>query len=227
MVSAVRRGAAVLRHPVAHDLLWLADASALRFDGERPAWATPGCLAQAPVVVRRASPTDPDLIPVGLRGATRSQRCAAHVAASNVLRVQTPEQVLSAWLRRGLAAHRPWPCLKALGTLAPALSRGPLPWGVTGGVGYMLASGVDVLRHDSDLDLLVRAPSPGDAGALRQAAAMLEGQPARVDVQVQTSAGAFALREWMRTGGPVLFRTAHGAALCDDPWCPEARTIAA
>jgi phosphoribosyl-dephospho-CoA transferase len=126
---------------------------------------------------------------------------------------------------------RLWPCLQTLSALLPALNQQPLPWGVTGGVGFTLASGLDVLRTDSDLDLLLRSASPSDAAALRQVAALLQDQAVRVDVrvdvQVQTAAGAFALAEWTRTGAVVLLKTASGPVLSDDPWHPEPSLMAA
>jgi phosphoribosyl-dephospho-CoA transferase len=208
-----------------HDLLWLADPTALRMAGARPAWATPQWLAVTPVVVRRAASGEPGQLPVGLRGATRSERCAAQVPAAQVLRVRTPEEVVAGWLRRGSHLERQLPCLQTLAALAPALNALPIAWGVTGSVGFTLASGFDVLRQDSDLDLLVRAPSPANAAMLHRIAALTNGNAARVDVQVETSTGAFALQEWLRTGGPVLLKTAHGPALCDDPWHSPERMI--
>lgn len=146
---------------------------------------------------------------------------------AQVVRAQTPEDVASAWLRRGAQGTFATPCLQALQALAPRLDALPLAWGVTGSVGFTLASGFDVLRHDSDLDLLVRAPSVGDAAALHCIAALLGDCAARVDVQVETPGGAFALQEWLRTGGPVLLKTAFGPVLCDDAWHPPERMIVA
>lgn len=210
-----------------HDLLWLADAALLVSAGPLPAWTTPAWLAAAPVVVRRAMPLEAGQVPVGLRGMTRHERCAAQVPASQVLRAMAPEAVLDAWLQRGSENRRRLPCLQTLAALAPALGALPLAWGVTGSVGFTLASGIDVLREDSDLDLLVRAPSSADAALLREIAGMLRDHPARVDLQVETPAGAFALLEWSRTGGPVLLKTALGPVLSDDAWClPERRAVA-
>ncbi|MGZ3338536.1 MAG: malonate decarboxylase holo-ACP synthase [Reyranella sp.] len=200
-----------------HDLLWLADPAALVGADPLPAWATPAWLAAAPVVVRRAT-IDAGRVPVGLRGTTRHQRCAAHVAASAVFRSMAPEAVLDAWLQRGAKNPRGLPCLDTLAALVPVLHGLPFAWGVTGSVGFTLASGIDVLRDDSDLDLLVRAPSPTDTSLLREIAATLHGRPARVDLQVETPAGAFALLEWSRTGGAVLLKTTLGPVLSDDPW---------
>ena len=110
------------------------------------------------------------------------------------------------------------PCLRALDRLAGALDESSLTWGVTGSVGFTLASGFDVLRADSDLDLLVHAPDEGDAEALRELGRWTSHAESRVDVQVETPCGAFALKEWLRTGGPVLLKTDDGPLLRDDPW---------
>lgn len=183
-----------------------------------PAW-----LAEAPVVVRRATLADPAQVPVGLRGMTRSERCAASLAACEVVRVVTPEAIAHSVARSSRLHESALACLQALVRLAPALDAMPLAWGVTGGVGFSLASGVDVLRADSDLDLILRAPLAADGKALLAVAWLLRELDARVDVQVQTPLGAFALQEWLRTGGPVLLKTSRGPLLTDDAWSrPEA-----
>jgi phosphoribosyl-dephospho-CoA transferase len=200
-----------------HDLLWVGDVSDLMPIDTLPAWASAAWLAVAPVVVRRG-PMSHDRVPVGLRGATRNERCAAHLAADRVTRKVTPHDIA-----RRVSSHLPLrdsrlPCLRTLARLAGALNESSLSWGVTGSVGFTLASGFDVLRADSDLDLLVRAPDRGDAAALRDLGRSARDGESRVDVQVETPCGAFALKEWLRTGGSVLLKTAHGPVICDDPW---------
>lgn len=209
-----------------HDLLWLEHPSALIFSEPPPPWATPAWLAVAPVVVRRATLADPAQVPVGLRGSTRSERCAARLAACHVVRVLKPEEIARSAAGRARVRESPLACLKALARLGPALDALPLAWGVTGGVGFSLASGLDVLRPDSDLDLILRAPLAADADVLRAAAGLLRGLDARVDVQVETPFGAFALHEWVRTGGPVLLKTHHGPVLTDNAWtCPDSASF--
>ena len=145
---------------------------------------------------------------------TRSERCAAHVAGDRVIRKVTPEDIA----RRvagtsGWSASPTLPCLRALARLASALDESSLAWGVTGSVGFTLASGFDVLRDDSDLDLLRARAGRGDAATLaRAASADRSDAESRVDVQVETPRGAFALKEWLRTGGPVLLKTAERPA---------------
>jgi phosphoribosyl-dephospho-CoA transferase len=210
-----------------HDLLWLADPAALVVQESLPRWATPAWLAVSPVVVRRSTIAVPGegpvglrgtTLPVGLRGATRSERCAAHVSADRVVRSLTPEAIAHQVATSAVVSASALPCLRTLARVAGALDALPLAWGVTGSVGFTLASGFDVLRFDSDLDLIVRAPSMADADELYAVAALLPDLEARVDVQVETPLGAFALQEWLRTGGPVLLRTNCGPMLVDDAW---------
>ncbi len=225
-----------------HDLLWVDDAAALIAVDGMPAWATVEWLSVAPVVVRRAPITASGAVPVGLRGATRSERCAAHVAADRIVRVMTPEAIARRVASHPLVGSSSLPCVRALARIAPQFDRSALAWGVTGSVGFTLASGFDVLREGSDLDLLVRAPDRRDGEALRAVAAVIRDARSsgevradmqakvrpdgpivrqadvRIDVQVETPRGAFALEEWLRTGGPVLLKTAAGPMLCEDPW---------
>jgi len=207
-----------------HDLLWVDDASAVVPVDALPAWATTAWLSVAPVVVRRA-PLLSDRVPVGLRGATRNERCAAHVAGDRVIRKVSPQDI-ARHVSNGLPSREAkLPCLRVLARLARELDESSLSWGVTGSVGFTLASGFDVLRADSDLDLLVRSPDGGDAEALRVLGLSTSDAESRVDVQVESPYGAFALKEWLRTGVPVLLKAADGPILCDDPWHPNSLNV--
>ena len=188
-----------------------------------PAWAADQAVRDdEPVVVRRAARRGPGWLPVGLRGATRGERCAAHAYADDVVRTVTPEDLARGRLWRLRPQPEPSAALRLLDRVAPLLDASALAWGVTGGAGYVLAGGSDVLRPESDLDLLLRAPSPGDAPALRAVAAALaalHAPEARVDVLVETPLGAFALAEWARDAVPaLLLRTPAGPRLVADPW---------
>lgn len=200
-----------------HDLLWVAEASDLTPVDALPSWATNAWISVAPVVVRRA-PIDDDRVPVGLRGAARNERCAAHVTNDRITRKVTPQDIARGVSSDSRIGESMLPCLRALARLAVALDESALAWGVTGGVGFTLASGFDVLRAGSDLDLLVHAPDRRDAGALRALGMAMRGAESRVDIQVETRCGAFALNEWLRTGGPVLLKTEYGPVLRGDPW---------
>ncbi|QBE67580.1 malonate decarboxylase holo-ACP synthase [Pseudoduganella lutea] len=198
-----------------HDLLFLRLPDRFDAGGPWPAWLDAAWLAGAPLVVRReAAPGS--LVPVGARGTSRSQRCKGYVQRAAVARRVTPEMLA----QTPLAEDATLPPLRALASLAPALDALGLAWGPTGGTGFYLASGLPVLRPDSDLDLLVRAPAPLASRIVEELMRLQHGAPCRVDIQVDTGSGGFALADYAR-GGRVLLKTAHGPLLVPDPWRPH------
>ena len=200
----------------AHDLLWLA---AMPAGMALPPWATAAWLQQAPLVVRRAT-TLPGRLPVGLRGPARSQRHACEIDVASVLRRVTPE-MLSARVAAMPPDATQYAALAALRTVAPLLDATGWAWGPTGGVGFALASGLPVLRADSDLDLVLRIDAPPDEAqteALRAIAAAVTN--CRLDLQIDTGHGGFAYAEWAAGRSKILLKTNQGPLLTATPWEP-------
>ena len=188
----------------AHDLLWGMTPAHLPADA--PAWTME---AVGTVVVRRAI-VAPGFVAVGVRGRLREQRFAAEMPIASVQRRVAPEALCD------VVSPRDLPALQALAQLRPVLA--PLSWGVTGSAGFELATGIEALHAQSDLDLLLRTSDPLDRSDARDLLAALDKAACTVDMQLQTPFGAVALREW---GGPsrrVLLKTASGAHLVLDPW---------
>ena len=200
----------------AHDLLWVSDMPASAGDAPLPDWAITACLQGAPVVVRRA-PRGPDgSIPVGLRGCARNERCAATIHASTVTRVVTPEALAATVM--DIPRDTLFAALRTLRALAPALDALGWTWGPTGGAGFVLASALPVLHAQSDLDLVVRmphAPSPEQRARLVD---LLHHTECRVDLQIDTGHGGFALRDWLTSPRQTMLKTDHGPRLVADPW---------
>lgn len=212
-----------------HDLLWI-EAAALRLrpeDGEdtdnaqllaRAPWADADWLRDAPVVVRRDS-GPAGWLPVGVRGRHRGQRCAAWLPTHAVMRCVTPAQIAAAQAWRHLPDAQHVAAVAAIPPIAARLDAAAIPWGIGGSVGFALATGQPVLRADSDLDLIVRATDAAAFAPMVEAlSAVVASATVRIDVQIDTPAGGFALAEWLRTGGPVLLKTATGPRLLSDPW---------
>jgi phosphoribosyl-dephospho-CoA transferase len=202
-----------------HDLLFLGRPRAFDCGGAWPTWLDAAWLEAAPVVVRRAAPPSGQA-PVGVRGLQRNQRCAGQVPVPEVARCVTPEMLARRVLHDrpapGLGAV-PLPCVATLLGLAPRLQALALDWGPVGGAGFWLASGLPVLRPASDLDLLVRAPAPLAPATVAALQALQQHAACRIDIQVDTGSGGFALMEYAR-GGAVMFKTDHGPRLVADPW---------
>ncbi|WP_079228034.1 malonate decarboxylase holo-ACP synthase [Pseudomonas putida] len=194
--------------PQPHDLLWgmpLADLPA-----DAPAWAVQVLVAGQPVVVRRAECAD-GWVAVGVRGQGREQRLGALMRLRDVQRQLRPEALR--W-----AGESPWPAMQALASVTPVLDACGLAWGPTGGVAYQLATGCMVVHGASDLDLLVRTPQFMTRAKAKELLDILDCGPCRIDMQLETPAGALALREWAGVARRVLLKSAHGARLVADPW---------
>ncbi len=194
--------------PRPHDLLWGMPAAAL--PDHSPAWARQVLAAGMPVVVRRAQ-CAAGWVAVGVRGQGREQRLGVHLRLADLQRQLGPEALR--W-----QGESPWPALQALASAAPVLDATGLAWGPTGGVGYHLATGSDVLHLGSDLDLVLRTPRYLARSMARDLLDILDRGPCRIDVQLETPAGAIALREWASGAARVLLKSNHGARLLADPW---------
>ncbi|WP_435951951.1 malonate decarboxylase holo-ACP synthase [Dryocola sp. BD626] len=194
-----------------HDLLWLNDRNAL--EGVSEEWVASQWRPALPVVVRRDVHHD-GRIPVGVRGMRRDQRAAGWANAGGVKRILSPEALAS----REVLVNSPFVSMPPVqGAIQLALREWPWVWGITGSVGYALATEVPVLHADSDLDLLIRCPQPVAPDVLAQWQQVISQLLCRADTQIETPNGAFALAEWLRDGR-VLLKTSGGPCLVTDPW---------
>ncbi len=197
--------------PEPHDLL-LGMAPA-HLPENAPAWVCAALKAGWPVVVRRA-PADPARVAIGVRGLAREQRWAGWMPLAAITRRLRPE----ALGQREPAMLRDLPAWRALRDLRAPLNALGLAWGVTGGAGFELASGVAVLHPDSDLDLLLRTPRPFPRDDALRLLQCFEQCPCRIDLQLQTPAGGVALREWAEGRPRVLAKGSEAPLLLEDPW---------
>lgn len=192
-----------------HDLLWLrTDATLLTITAP---WVAQQWSTQQPVVVRRDLRRD-NAIPIGVRGKARHERAAGWVKEHDVMRIDTPEDLVKC---ATMHIFQGLPTVQALMQLDQ--QRWSWCWGVTGSTGFALATSLPVLHVASDLDLLIRAPCPLDAEEIAHWQQQISRLPCRADSQVETPYGAFALNEW-RPNGRVLLKTARGPRLTDRPW---------
>lgn len=136
----------------AHDLVW--GMSTQLLNGPAPEWVTAELLAQRPAVVRRAA-ADTGYVAIGIRGPERGLRYPTWMPIAAIYHYVTPETLVET-----LDPLPAQPVLQVLAAIQPLLDGLGLAWGVTGGAGYQLATGVEVLHDNSDLDILLRTPYP-------------------------------------------------------------------
>jgi phosphoribosyl-dephospho-CoA transferase len=205
-----------------HNLLRVRDPMALTVDNSAPEWVA-AVLRQTPWVVVRRGYVQDGSIPVGVRGATRTQRFATCLAMAEIAEQVSPEELTD--FRSVLQPTRrdAVPALAALARIAPLLERRGYRWGPGGSVGFELATGAATATPSSDLDVILRQAhrlEPDEAGTLR--AALVEAAaPARIDVVLETPHGGVSLADLAARPTHVLVRTPHGARLVGDPWIAD------
>jgi phosphoribosyl-dephospho-CoA transferase len=201
----------------AHDLLALRELPMPMAD-EMPAWL-PSAFALAPFAVVRRADAPPGAIAVGFRGTTRAQRYGTLISRDAIVTVLSPEQLRD---RPVQAARNALNVFRALRFIADNRLLGEHAWGPTGSVGFELATGRATATETSDLDLLIRSPSPmqrSDARGVRERLQEVErAVGVRIDAQLETPGGGVALNEWAEGKPRVMVRSASGPSLIHDPW---------
>jgi phosphoribosyl-dephospho-CoA transferase len=187
----------------------------LGIDPERligvPEWAADHLRMSKCVVVRRGSEADHN-IPVGVRGAQRNQRWATFCRPEWVRDVITPPQLLD-----HMAGDKP--AFLALHVLKSRWGDWSFAWGPGGSVGFELATGIQVVKPESDLDIVVYADRPMTADEARALCDRAMNLAAPVDIRVETPVCGFSLREYARQSpAPILLRAPGGVLLGSDPW---------
>ena len=195
--------------PLAHDLLW--GMTPAQLPADVPLWAVESLAAGQPVAVRRALSAE-GFVAVGVRGVLREQRLAAVMALDSIACRVSPEALCQVECERDL------PVMQALKQLRPMLDDCGWVWGVSGSVGFELASGFIAMHAASDLDLILRTPQLLMRNQARKLVALFDQSLCRVDMQLQTPFGAVALREWASETPRVLLKTQNGPLLVRDPW---------
>lgn len=202
-----------------HDLVRLRAPEVFHAEGLVPSWVIIA-LRRAPWAVVRRGPRG-GLLPVGVRGPRRRDRCAGFVNKDDIVECLRPEQIVG----RSFKRQRPAPALAALARVGLCLEGSRLSWGPGGSVGFDLATGVPTLTAASDLDLVLRqvqrlevAEAVALQSALTEAAA-----PVRVDTLLETPAGGVLLADLATAPGRVLVRTPDGPRLLVDPWLSVGR----
>jgi phosphoribosyl-dephospho-CoA transferase len=205
--------------PPVHALLNLRLDADIQFVGSAPDWVAGSIMSQPWVVVRREAAIG-DYLPIGIRGSSRSERCAARLSKKVVLKVVLPTDLTHSALIGQLSEQSNLPALEAFGAARKIFSaHGLAPhWGPTGSVGFQLASGTRVVHPDSDLDLVLMTANPISRIAAIALYRDLQQLPARTDLLLETPLGGMALVEYVSSTGPWLIRTPHGPRMTQVPW---------
>jgi phosphoribosyl-dephospho-CoA transferase len=201
-----------------HDLIRIDSPKDVLTDLPFPDWAAEA-LRNAPYVVVRRATSPAGLIPVGIRGRKRGQRLAAWLNPVAVQEVITPQMLASDELWN-VERNEFNNSLRSLQNIAPVLNQEGLCWGPTGSTGFQLATSVETLTANSDLDLTIRLDRKLTVSDATLLLAKLNAEALiRLDVQLEIPMGCFSLAEYVNSS-TVLVKTASGPLLVErvDLW---------
>jgi phosphoribosyl-dephospho-CoA transferase len=198
-----------------HDLILLRTESAVISNEGGPACPYLNPNRRPWMVVRRGRISD-GLIPVGVRGSQRHERCAGFTRSSEVLEIRQPDQLRLTPADDSRGALLPF---RTLSYLERRLIGLDMSWGPGGSVGYELASGIPSVRADSDLDVILFAPGKLEITEAQDLWRMISSAPGKVDALVETPFCGFSLKEFVTTSPrKILLRTSDGGILGSNPW---------
>jgi len=200
-----------------HDLLELKSHHDLISYSPLPDWVKES-LSLSPFVVIRRALSPKGQIAVGVRGNTRSERFAAFLPIDHIIQRITPEDLAQKKTWQKQTHSRNMDIYQFLDELSNYLETLELKWGPTGSIGFELASGRNVVKNTSDIDLLIRSHEKMPRKTAEKIYTYVKESNIRVDVQIEAAKGAFALEEYAKGTSPLLIRTLNGPVLTNDPW---------
>jgi phosphoribosyl-dephospho-CoA transferase len=187
-----------------------------------PEWVEEQVQTTPFVVVRRGLATGHE-IPIGVRGKERNQRWAAFCHPKLVKSIITPSQLLT----RPIPTSRvnATPALCTLDLLKERWMDLGRPWGPGGSIGFELATGMHVVKPESDLDIVIYATRRITADEAKSLCARAKDLPAVVDIRVETPVFGFSLWEFASDRpAAILMRAPNEVMLGTDPWAMNSQS---
>lgn len=202
-----------------HDLL---EIDAQRFVAHQPTapeWVAESLRTSPYVVVRRGPDTKP-VIPVGVRGVQRNHRWPAYCLSKVIKNIHTPPRLLERRLPQSRV--NAIPALRALRLLKNRWRGVTHLWGPGGSVGFEIATGLPVVKAESDLDIVLYAEKRITVDEAKSLCKRAMELPVVVDMRVETRLCAFSLWEYAsESPRPILLRSPTGVMFRTDPWSDE------
>lgn len=198
-----------------HDLLQIASLREL-FANDLPEWATAIFPKSLTVVVRR-SPILNDQIPVGIRGQKREQRFATYINRTAIQKIVTPYDLIKNKAWNDLSEDRKkLPAIIALPAVAKILKT--YRWGISGSVGFELATKSKTAKLSSDLDLVWQPDTSLSKNEAKSLLKELNQFDVHVDLQVIQGNNGFSLEEYANSKSTIMVKTLYDPILVKDPW---------
>ncbi len=181
-----------------------------------PNWAYKSWQSSPYHVIRRA-PIRDKMIPIGIRGTTRGERYGCYIPITWVEKIISPQSLVAerAWhhWQRATSFPRMFDAIERMSHILMDIK-----WGIGGSIGYELTTGLPTITEQSDLDIILYPTRQfsTQTGTLWQEEA--QNCTIKVDIQVETSQGAFHLVEYLSGRDKILLKRVDGYILSNRIW---------
>ncbi|MEC2072171.1 malonate decarboxylase holo-ACP synthase [Alkalihalophilus marmarensis] len=195
-----------------HDLVKLKDVEGFLLKETFPDWVY-SVLRDTPFVVVRRAPQMDEVIPVGIRGNHRSQRCASTINIDDIKVLSSPESIKVKEVKTKIESIN-----KGLIQIQNIMDGFPdLTWGPTGSVGFELVTEHPATHRKSDIDLIIRTSGILEQRVAQSIVEQLKLLSVNVDALLETDQGAFALAEYATNCEKLILRSSVGPKLVYHP----------
>lgn len=181
-----------------------------------PDWVIDSLEKTPLVIVRRGVIVD-NKVPVGVRGVKREQRFAGFILIDSAINIITPTSLVNNSWKKLSEDRLELPAINALDKVTKILK--DYNFGISGSVGFELASGQSTAKMSSDLDLILYERLKMSHEEAFDLLHKLNQFGVHADFQVVHGQKGFSLEEFVNSSSDtILIKTANGPILSNDPW---------
>ena len=196
-----------------HDFVWVGSNSDVPLD-TLPEWVKTQWNSKLPLIVYREK-ADNNQLTVAIRGIKPHQRVTTQISKSAITHIMNVESLVSNSIELQRSMFIALPPIQVL--LLISQHNWPWKWGVTGSCAYTLATDIQSMLADCDLDVVIRCPTRQQKEDFAQFAIKANTPYCPIDIHVETPKGGFSLAEWFKND-QVALHTPTGDVMTADPW---------
>ncbi|MGJ3353307.1 malonate decarboxylase holo-ACP synthase [Providencia sp. Je.9.19] len=196
-----------------HDFVWVGSNSDVPIES-LPEWVKSQWNSRLPLIVFREKADDGKLT-VSIRGIRPSQRVTTQIDKSAITHIMNIESLVSNSIELQRSMFIALPPVQVL--LLISQHNWPWKWGVTGSCAYTLATDIQSMLSDGDLDVVIKCPTRHQKEDFADFAIKANTPYCPIDIYVETPKGGFSLAQWFKND-QVTLHTPTGNVMTADPW---------
>lgn len=196
-----------------HDFVWVGSNEDIEIES-LPEWVGVQWNSKLPLTVYRDKAED-GKVTVAIRGIKPHQRVTTQIKKSAITHIMNVESLVADSVELQRSMFIALPPVQVLWLISQ--TKWPWKWGVAGSCAYTLATDIQSMLSDCDLDVVLRCPTRHQKEDFAEFAIKANTPYCPIDIHVETPKGGFSLAEWFKND-QVTLHTPQGDVMTADPW---------